>query len=76
MKTGMQEVFAKKKKKKSKFAKYNSVPKLMIYSIPPICKQHVINNVFTYSILGPHGIVDRAVGSGSKGLGFNSLLTH
>ena len=49
-----------------KIAKYNSMPKkLMIYSIPRICRQHVINKVkvFTSSSLGPHGVLDRAVGS-------------
>ena len=41
---------------------YNIPKKLMIYNIPPICRQHVINRVFTSSSFGPHGVVDRAVG--------------
>ena len=36
--------------------------KLMIYNIPRICRQHVINRVFTSSSFGPHGVVHRAVG--------------
>ena len=56
-----------KNKKPSKFAKYDSVPKLMIYSIPPICRQHVINKVFAWSSVGSHSIVDRTVGSASEG---------
>ena len=48
----------------------------MIYGIPPICRQHVINKVkvFTSSSLGLHGVLDRVVGSRYmiKSLGVNS----
>ena len=53
-------------REKCKFAKLPNIiacQKLMIYSIPPICRQHVMNKVFTSSSLGPHGVLDRAVGS-------------
>ena len=52
-------------REKCKFAKLPNIivcQKLMIYSIL-ICRQHVINKVFTSSSLGPHGVLDRAVGS-------------
>ena len=53
-------------REKCKFAKLPNIiacQKLMIYSIPPICRQHVINKVFASSSLGPHGVLDRAVDS-------------
>ena len=49
-------------REKCKFAKLPNIiacQKLMIYSISPICRQHV----FTSSSLGPHGVLDRAVDS-------------
>ena len=46
-----------------KIAKYNSMPKIDDLQYSSICRQHVINKVFTSSSLGPHGVLDRAVGS-------------
>ena len=59
------KVGCEKKSRKTQSRQMSNIiacQKLMIYSIPRICRQHEINRVFTSSSFGPHGVVDRTVG--------------